>query len=234
MAGDEPHSFLDQISTRWAFVNDPSQFVMRYAPAIRNYMGAIIKNQHDAEEAAQDFLLRAVRRGFTSADPDRGRFRDYLKAAVRHAAFKQLHRRRPVALDDLANAAVDHAVQRADHDWNADWQRCVLGRVWRSLERHQMEHDGNLCHTVLRLAVDFPEEDSVKLAARAAALTGHPLRADAYRKQLSRARRLFAEMLLDEIKQTVENPTHGLIEEELIELGLMEYVRDFLPDGWGK
>lgn len=232
MPGDEPKSFLDQISTRWALVNDPSQFVLRYAPAIRNYMGALIQNQHDAEEAAQDFLLRAVRRGFTHADPDRGRFRDYLKAAVRHAAFKQLRKRQAVHLNDIDGLAIERATRQADQDWNADWQRCVLGRVWRTLERHQEQHDGNLCHTVLRLAVDFPEEDSAKLAARAEALTGHPLRADAYRKQLSRARRLFAESLLEEIKQTLESPTPERIKEELIELGLMEYVRDFLPEDW--
>lgn len=229
---DEVKSFLEQISTRWTCVNDPSQFVLRYAPAIRSYLGALIKNQHDAEEAAQDFLLRAVRRGFHTADPDRGRFRDYLKAAVRHAAFKHLRRRQSVSLSDLENAAVDRAVELADQDWDTDWQRCVLGRVWRGLERHQAEHAGNLCHTVLRLAVDSPEEDSTTLAGRAAALSGQPLRADAYRKQLSRARRLFAELLLDEIKQTIENPTPARIEEELIELGLMEYVRDFLPEDW--
>lgn len=232
MPDSGPKSFLDQISTRWACVNDPAQFVLRYAPAIRNYMGALIKNQHDAEEAAQDFLLRAVKQGFHSASPDRGRFRDYLKAAVRNAAFKHLQRRHAIPLGDALAVVLDHAVQRADQDWNSDWQRCLLQRVWRALERHQSDNPANLCHTVLRLAVDYPEEDSNVLAGRAAALSGRPLRADAFRKQLSRARRLFAEFLLDEITQTVEAPTADRIEEELTELGLMAYVRDYLPDDW--
>lgn len=228
MSDSGPMSILEQISTRWTCVHDPSQFVLRYASAIRNYMGAIIRNQHDAEEAAQDFLLRAVRKGFHAASPDRGRFRDYLKAAVRHAAFKHLRRRPEVPL----GGAVDQAVHHADQDWNADWRRCLLQRVWRSLERHQAEAPANLCHTVLRLAVDFPEADSCTLAGRAAALSGRPLRPDAFRKQLSRARRLFAQFLLDDIKQTVESPTAEFVEEELAELGLMPYVRDYLPDDW--
>lgn len=228
-----PKSFLDQISTRWSSVNDPFQFVLRYSLAIRNYVGAIIKNQHDADEVTQDFLMRVVRLGFPGARPDRGRFRDYLKTAVRNAALKHLRRQKNTLYDEsLLDQVADEDVPTADQAWTADWQRCLLGRVWSALERYQMRHPGNLFHTVLRLSVDHPQEDSEKLAARVSAQSGRSLRADAFRKQVSRARRHFAELLLREIKQTVENPTPENIHEELVELGLLGYVRDFLPPDW--
>jgi DNA-directed RNA polymerase specialized sigma24 family protein len=221
------HSILEQISTRWNSVNDPLQFVMRYAPAIRNYLGALIPNQHDADEATQEFLLRAVQRGFRHASPDRGRFRDYLKAAVRNAAFKHLRRRRNAISID---AVPDPAAEVADRIWLRDWHNCILTRAWRSLDRHEREHPGGLAHTVLKIAADYAEEDSAAQAARVSASCGRPVRADAFRKQLSRARRLFAGFLVEAVRETLEEPTPERVQEELGELGLLRYVRDMAPN----
>jgi RNA polymerase sigma-70 factor (ECF subfamily) len=226
---------LDQISTRWPQIKDPVQFVMRYAPAIQKYLEALLKNSHDAEELTQDFLLRGILHGFVRTSQLRGRFRDYLKTAVRNAALTYLQRRRrtrpggarPEHLSDPAAPP-----SRADEDWLAEWRQCVLDRAWQALERHQSRSPGNLAHTVLRLATDHPDDDSATLAARAMALIGRPFRADAFRKQLSRARRLFAELLVAEVAHTLERPTPAEVELELVETGLMPYVLPYLPDDW--
>jgi hypothetical protein len=34
------------------------------------------------------------------------------------------------------------------------------------------------------------------------------------------------------VAQTLAEPTPACVEEELIEVGLMPYIRDFLPDVW--
>ena len=67
------------------------------------------------------------------------------------------------------------------------------------------------------------------LAARTSTLTGRPLRADAFRKQVSRARFMLAKLLVREVIQTLDRPTPEQVKEELVELSLWEYVRDFLP-----
>jgi DNA-directed RNA polymerase specialized sigma24 family protein len=224
-------SRLDQISTRWAAVKDPVQFLMRYGQAIRKYLEALLKNSHDADEVSQDFLLKVLEHGFANADPDRGRFRDYLKRAVRNAALTRLRKQHAVAQPDaiLSSLAAENDLRAADAEFLADWRRCLLDRVWRNLESHQRRSPGNLFHTVIRLTVDHPDEDSETLAIRAGEQLGRPLRAEAFRKQLSRARHLFAKLLLAEVTRTLEQPTPELLTEELIELGLFEYVRDFLP-----
>src|SRR5262249_19798210 len=83
----EPRSLLEQISTRWSLITNPVQFVLRYSPAVRCYLGALICNPHDAEDVAQTFLLRMVGRPFTPERVVKGRFRDYLKAVLRNAAI---------------------------------------------------------------------------------------------------------------------------------------------------
>jgi hypothetical protein len=228
-AGSAPG--LDEISTHWPMIRDPVRFVMRYAPAIRKYLEALVRNTHDAEELAQEFLLRGLLRGFIRTAELRGRFRDYLKVAVRNAALTHLGRRRPAgAVGDLAWAIDAHdSEEQAEQAWVAEWRRCLIDRVLQALDHHQRQSPGNLFYTVVRLSLDHPQEDSDALASRASALAGRPIGAEAFRKQLSRARRRFAELLVEEVRQTLQQPTPALIEEELAELGLLSYLRGFLP-----
>src|SRR5262245_4343755 len=108
---------LEDISTEWAIVRDPARFVLRYASAIRRYLGALVANPHDAEGLAQDFFLRVTQHGFVHTRQTGGRFRDYLKAALRHAALNYLRgarRPRPVGLDALRGAVPDKDQLPAD------------------------------------------------------------------------------------------------------------------------
>src|SRR5262245_11605767 len=97
---EEP-SELDLIATEWSQVHDSKHFMARYAVAVRRYLEALLKNAQDAEDVAQSFFLRVVEGGFDRANPERGRFRDYLKIGVRNAAvsFLRKQQRQPRAMD---------------------------------------------------------------------------------------------------------------------------------------
>jgi RNA polymerase sigma-70 factor (ECF subfamily) len=223
---------LDQIETDWSLVYEPAHLVARYARPIQRYLCALIKNEHDAEEVAQDFLLWVSQHGLPRASQDRGRFRDYLKKIVRNVALNFINRQQPPRHSDhglLTVPAADAAQHGPDQEWVAQWRHCLLQRAWRRLERHQQRSPDNLFHTVLRLCARHPGEDSKSLAERASRLSGKPLRPDAFRKQVSRARLKFAEYLVQEIAETLDRPTPADVEEELVDLGLMVYVHDFLP-----
>lgn len=230
-----PRAGIDQISTRWALIQDPVRFVMRYAPAIQGYLGIFLKNPHDVEDVCQAFLLRVLERGVVEENALNGRFRDYLIAAVRNAALAHL-RRRPGPLQ--TGTPLDQVPGRdsfefpGEDEWLAGWRRVVLASAWEALDNHQREHPGNLAHTVLRTLVDHPQEDSSQLATRVSRQCGRTIKPEAFRKQVSRARRLFAELLVAEIARTLENPTPLKLEEELIDIGVMKYVRPFLPPDW--
>jgi len=230
-----PKSSLDQITTRWASLKDPVQFLLLYGPAIGKYLVTIIKNPHDADEVAQDILARFLQEGFARASPDRGRFRDYLKVSVRNAAMSRLRKKHAVALPEAAMqqlADPEEGLEAVERAWLAEWQRCILDKAWRGLDQHERRSPGNLFHTVLRISADHADEDSKQLAECVAKQIGRPLTPEAFRKQLSRARHHFAQLLVDEVAQTLENPTPEQVEDELIEVGLLEFVRDFLPSDW--
>jgi RNA polymerase sigma factor (sigma-70 family) len=225
-------SILEHISTHWTLIGNPMQFVMRYAPALRRYVGALVKDPHDTEDVIQSLLLRMVQRPFRPEQVRRGRFRDYLKAVVRNEALSHFRgkARRPSTAADLGWVPAAEAENAADRAWVAEWQNCLLQWAWEALELHERQAPDGQAHTVLRLAVDYPQESSAALAARAAALTGRPLGVDAFRKQLSRARRHFAQKIVQEVRQTLEDGRAEDVLDELRDLGLMAYVRDFLPE----
>jgi RNA polymerase sigma factor (sigma-70 family) len=224
---------LDDISTEWAIVRNPARFVRRYASAIHRYVAALVTNRHDAEEVTQEFFLRVAQHGFIRTRQEGGRFRDYLKAAVRNAALNFLRRNRapkPADSGIFEAALADKAALAADQAWAAAWRRSLLERACRSLEKHQRRSPGNLFHTVLSVLADNPLDDTKTLAARTGALTGRPLQPEAFRKQVSRARRMLARLLVQEVAQTLDEPTPEHIKEELIELALWEYVRGYLAN----
>jgi hypothetical protein len=227
---------LDQITTVWSVLNDPSQFILRYAPAIQRYFRAIIRSRHEAEEAIQDFIVKVMQHGFMGAQADRGRFRDYLKASVRNAAMAHLRRTvagLPTTASMPLEAVAGPDAPDMDQAWIEEWRRCVLERAWRGLENDHRPGTGeNLGAMVLRIVVDHPDEDSTALAARAFQLTGERLSAEAFRQRLSRARKTFARLLVHGVAETLQSPTPADVEDELIDLGLIAYVRDFLPANW--
>jgi RNA polymerase sigma-70 factor (ECF subfamily) len=240
-----PPSRLEEISTEWGLLAQAHQegeearaarnaLVLRYARAIRNYVGALMREPQDADEVAQEVLVRLLRGQFAAATPERGRFRRMLAVAAHNLVRNYWQRQRRQAGVDLDMQAVadEETSPAADAEAAATWRQSVLDLAWRSLEEFERAHPGNIAWTVLRLRADFPEADSEELARRLSERAGRFFRATAMRQQLRRARKRFAEMLLDEVRRTLDDPTPEQIQEELIEVGLMEYVQDFLPEDW--
>ncbi len=68
------------------------------------------------------------------------------------------------------------------------------------------------------------------MAEQLSAKLGKPLRADAVRQTLHRSREKFAGLLLTEVLQSLREPTVELLEEELNDIGLLEYCRPALDE----
>ena len=237
---------LDSITTRWSLVRrahagtettmvDARQtLVLRYSAAIRNYLRAMTRSEEQADEVSQDVVVRLLKGDFAGANPNRGRFRDLMKTAVRNMVrnFWDREGRRRGANVDVAQLPVVSESDQED-SWTAAWRRNGLDLTWAALEDYQRAHPGSQAYTLLRLRVDHSDDTSDQMAERLSEKTGRPMRADSVRQQLRRARVRFAELLVQEIADGLEEPTPDTIQEELIGLGLFEYVRDIVPPDWG-
>jgi RNA polymerase sigma-70 factor, ECF subfamily len=120
------------------------QFYDRYAPVILGYARQKGATPQRAEEIVQDVIG-----GFFQAsprfvyDPERGRFRGYLKTCVGRALAKL--KRATSGRDPQPVEELDAPDERADDDelWNRLWQQQLLRRAVE-LARQHYTHKGKL------------------------------------------------------------------------------------------
>jgi RNA polymerase sigma-70 factor (ECF subfamily) len=234
---------LSQLSTEWALVfqshrGTPEQVAAaqaelmgRYAGAVHRYLLAALRDPEAASELDQEFALRFLRGDFHRADPSRGRFRDFVKRALRNLMIdsRRRLRARPRPLGDDLPEPADPVEEdgKFDQRFLASWRSELLARAWDALARLE-ERTGQPYHAVLRLRVEHPELHSSELAERLSAVLGRPLTAGGVRMALQRSRDRFVQFLMDEVAGSLSSPTSEDLEDELIAVGLMEYCRPAL------
>lgn len=213
-----------------------NELVLKYRRAIRSYLGAILRDDHAADELTQDVVVRLLSGTFASAAPENGRFRNYLKVAVRNIArsYWQTRLRDGKLALDASVVAVAKEDAADDPVWDYDWRSAVLHAAWRALQQFQQVTSGNVFYSVLKLRSENPELNSTALAKRLSEETGMNFTATNVRQQLHRARFRFAQILVEEVARSLDWPLPDEVEQELIDLGLIKYVRDFLPPDWNK
>lgn len=226
---------LWRITTQWSRIHDPSHFVLHYADAVRRFLRGALRDSHLADDVLQELLTQVAERGFRNADPARGRFRDYLIRIIRNAAKRALQRRaaqdQQLSAEQLDQLAIS-GTAALDQAWLDEWRQCLLDRALRALHTHEVETPGNVYFSLIKLAGSHPDVEQAELAARFNQERGLALSYDAFRKQLSRARRALAECLLREVARTLNAPSASDVEEELAAIGLLNRVNPFLPADW--
>jgi RNA polymerase sigma factor (sigma-70 family) len=245
LSEDQFVSRFDAQPTRWSMVQRAHQqtlgdasaarqyLVMRYSPAIRSYVRAITRDEDQADDIAQDVIVRLLSGDFAGADPLKGKFRDLLKTAVRNMIRNMWAKQKVRKSVEFDVTQVEQDLSQ-EHDavWDAGWQQSLLSLAWRRLEEYESSHQGSIAYQILKLRADYPDDSSEQLSERLGAMLKKPVRADQTRQQLRRARVRFAEFLVEEIADILPTPTPQRIEDELSALGLLEQIRDVLPAGW--
>src|SRR5262245_41024548 len=243
MERQQPGSHLSQMATLWSVVgrahHGPAEGVNaarqqlweRYGGAVRRYLLGALRDEDGADELGQEFALRFLRGDFRRADPARGRFRDFVKTALFHLVVdhQKRQRARPRSLSqEIEQPAVEpSSVLTSDRQFADSWCDELLARAWELLAAAQ-EKTGRPSFAVLRFRADNPNLPSSEMAARLSAQLGRPFTAAGVRQALHRAREEFADLLLEQVAQSLAVPTPERIEEELSDLGLLAYCRPAL------
>jgi len=175
----------------------------------------------DAQDAVQEFFARLIEKdGFASADPSRGRFRTWLRAAFgyflsderdRGLALKRGGGRTLIALDvrdGEAGLVLEPASRLTpDRQFDRDWARLVIRRALESLKRELRADQYDLLVATMG-AEDLSMKD---LAVR------FGLGEQDVKNRLFRARRRLRELMLSEVRGHLENPADA--GQELRDLG---------------
>lgn len=240
MIGELSDQRLCNISTLWSVValahdgrNEAARAAQHrllelYGGAIRRYLTASLRDPAAAEELFQEFALRFLNGNYHNADPRRGRFRDYVKTSLVHLIgnYRKQRQRQPQPLSPEHPEPTDEAPASPDLDpvFLASWRDELLAQAWHALAQAETPRTPPF-YTVLRLRADHPNLSSRELAAQLGARLGKPMTVLGVRQMLHRARERFADLLVEEVAQTLGDPTDERLEEELIDLELYEYCR---------
>jgi RNA polymerase sigma-70 factor (ECF subfamily) len=243
MKEDNIDQHLSHISTQWTMLYRAHKgaedeaaaarqaLMLRYCGAVFRYLLGAVRDVSVAEDLTQEFALRFIQGRFCQVDRQQGRFRNYVKGALfrlvqdhYRAAGKSPH---PVSLEPEAAVAAPDESAAAEAAFRDSWRQELLSRAWKALEQVQAE-TGQPYHDVLRCRVDQPDLSSTQLAEQLAAQHGKTFSAANVRQLLHRARERFAELLLDDIRQSLEGAPQAEVEEELAELNLLKYCKDVI------
>lgn len=238
----ELDSRLSQLSTQWTMLfqarnGTPEEvdkalamLMLRYSGAIHRYLFKAVGDPEVVEELDQEFALRFLQGKFLNFDPSRGRFRNYVKRAVRNLMI-DYYRRKDSArhLNTSMETAIveESGLEEFERQFLTSWRDELLDRTWKAMDDHE-RRTGEPYHKLLRFRVDHPELHSPQMAEQLSPLLGRSLTAGGVRQALLRARNKFAEILIHEVQVSLKSPTRDEIEEELGELKFLEYCQPVL------
>jgi hypothetical protein len=142
--------------------------------------------------------------------------------------YHRARRAQPRPLDQAPEPAVDNDSwdRELDRQFLESWREQLMAHAWSALDRVQ-ERRGQPFADVLRLRVASPSLRSPELAKQLSERLGRPVKAGWVRLNLHRARDMFVKSLLDEVKRSLGSQPQRL-DEELSELGLLEYCQSVL------
>ena len=237
-------SRLSRIDTPWSIVRcahqsqnleataAQKQLLERYGGAIRRYLLAALRDREAADEMFQEFALKFVRGDFKSVDPDRGRFRSFVKTVLYRMVAGHFRKKGTRKELNLANGLEQEfesetPTPKFEEQFFDSWRDDLLASTWRALEEYERDGGGPY-HTVLQLRIKNPGLKTDLLAGKISQELGKPISAGSGRVLVHRSREKFAFLLIENIADSLEHATADAIESELIDLQLIDYCRDAL------
>ena len=234
---------LANTSTLWSLVTEANHgpeesarrarelLLERYKGAVHRYLFGALRDANAADDLAQEFFLRFVRGDLRNATPEKGRFRDLVKTTLFHLIVDHQRRQkaspRPLPPDECGPADSSDDALPSDEQFLDSWRQQLLGQAWKALRARDATY-----YDVLRLRAENNELSSAEMAEHLSRHLGHDVSADWVRTRLKRAREQFADLLLEELAQSLDNPTRQRMEEELADLRLLAYCQDAVAR-WG-
>lgn len=205
---------LVRSSHPWTKADSAAGFVLRYLAAMRRQLTATLGSVSAADEALNLLLTHLVSAGF--GEYRKGRLRDFLVRGLRSAARAKLNE---MPEDQRAKTRLDDLTLESK-EWIKFWREGLLERSWRSLERMEHAKPEAPVFSVLHGATANPQATPEMLVVQIATDSGVQTDAATIRVTLPEARAIFAQLIADEVAETLESPSVDDVKQEIQLLGL--------------
>lgn len=194
-----------------------------YWPPLYAYARRDGLSPHDAQDAIQDFISQLLRRNdIASVSPDKGRFRSFLLASLKHFLISRARKEQSlkrganwerIQFDTQETEALcqNELVDRMSPDKTFDrhWARTIMTLAMERLrEEHKSPQQARLFAALQCVLADGGRlENQASMASELGVTPG------ALATAATRLRQRYRDLIKDEVRRTVDNP--GALEEEL-------------------
>jgi RNA polymerase sigma-70 factor (ECF subfamily) len=238
---------LGDVPTRWSRVLKAGEtkgdsaaearnaLLVHYHEAVYRYLRVELRDDNAAGILYSNFAVRVLQADpfLKRADPERGRFRDYLKAVLRRMVVdyyreqQRENRKREFFVEGSEREPAEESTESPDDDQRflECWRQELIAKAWTALEEAE-RRSGKPHAMLLRLQEEQPGLRSAQLAAALTARLGRPFTAAGVRQLVHRGRELFGDLLVTEVARSLQlglsTPADvDRVEGELIDLGLL-------------
>jgi len=205
---------LVRSSHPWTQADNAAGFVLRYLTPMRRQLTEMLGSTERADEALKLLIGHLVSVGF--GDHKQGRLRDFLLRAIRSASKLLVSE-----LPGGERAQIElGSLNLESKQWVVYWREGLLERAWRSLERLEHAEPDRPVFSVLHCATSNPKATPAMLVVQIASDRGVSADEETVRATLTDARTLFAQLIADEVAETLEDPQGDDVKREISKLGL--------------
>lgn len=205
---------LVRSSHSWTEAESAAGFVLRYLMPMRKQLIAVLGSATEADQALRILLTHLVSAGF--GEHQQGRLRDFLARAVRSCAKARLVESERLQADQEKLGRLTPDAK----DWLVRWRECLLERAWRALEREEHREPTRPLYSVLWVSTTEPKLSLDELAAAVEKRIAVPLEQARLQQLKLESKAAFAQLLADEIVETLENPDKAMVKKEIQSLGI--------------
>lgn len=179
---------------------------------MRRTLIELLESEDEADQALKLFLAHLMSKGF--GKHQHGTLRNFLLRGIRSAAKTRLAQTAPERQLDLDYLTFDSV------DWLKTWRSGLIERAWRSLERIEHQSPDRPLFAVLHAATANPRDTSDMLAIRLATESNVTITPNEVEELLPVSRETFAQLIADEVAETLDIPSKPEVHAEIQDLGL--------------
>jgi hypothetical protein len=205
---------LVRSSHPWTEADSAAGFVLRYLTPMRRQLISLLGSEEYADESLKLLLAHLVSVGF--GEHKQGRLRDFLVRGLRSAAKMHVNELPQKSRPEL-NV---EGLTLESKQWISLWREGLLERAWRSLERKEHADPDSPVYSVLHFATLNPKATPEMLVVQIKSELGIDVNESTVRECLPVARALFAQLVADEVAETLEAPSSDDVKREINQLGL--------------
>lgn len=228
----------EQRAERQRQIEQRERFIRRYQLAIKAFLGKMLSDSRAVDQVWDQFLVKCLSGKLGKYDPNIGSFRFYLKRVLRTTCYEflkqQARQNVGVRLDTAMVSGIEASDQLAEEAFDQKLIEVIFLRAMETIKNIDSLYYITLKVTTEAISKDIKPPGSESLAGILSAESGKTVSKENARQIKSRASKMFANQLIEEVIDLIGTDHLDEVESALIDIGLLKYCHKALAKRRGE